>query len=95
MVRVRPRTIDRRALISGQKSQPPLRRAAKYSCLFLLLLTFHGASFILHAHTNLKPDSEDIGRIITELPSKLQEIPTSESEKAPVMSPNAMSFLVS
>ena len=37
MVRVRPRTIDRRALISGQKSQPPLRRAAKYSGLLFLL----------------------------------------------------------
>ena len=56
------------------------------------LLTFHGASFILHAHKRLDFDSEDIGRIIIELPSKLQENPTSESEKAPVMSPNAMSF---
>ena len=34
--------------------------------------TFHGASFILHAHTNLEPDSEDIEKIIIELPSKLQ-----------------------
>ena len=45
-------------------------------------LTFHGASFILHAHKRLDFDLEDIGRIIIELPWKLQENSTSESEKA-------------
>ena len=31
------RTIDRRALMSGQKSQPPLRRAAKIFWSFILV----------------------------------------------------------
>jgi hypothetical protein len=43
-----------------------------YFCLVSALLTFHGASFILHAHTNLEPDSEDIEKTIIELPSELQ-----------------------
>ena len=42
---------------------------------------------MLPAHTNLKPDSEDIGRIITKLPSKRQENPCVR-EKAPVMGQN-------
>ena len=50
------------------------------------LLTFHGASFILHAHKRLDYDSEDIGRIITELLSKLQENPCIR-EKAPIKLP--------
>ena len=59
-----------------------------------LLLTFHKASFMLPAHTNLKPDSEDIGRIITKLPSKLQENPCVR-EKAPIMGQNLIANAMS
>ena len=60
--------------VQGNSNVPPSRDrifSAGSICLASTLLTFHGASFILHAHKNLEPDSEDIEKIIIELPSKL------------------------